>query len=320
MKNNTNLSKTRVTPHSGPRQRNLAAEIARSNIKYLKQIINTTDEMEREALAPCLSPEIWVMANSSSPQEMIKKLELAIKLDKYRPRDLFIEMFAIHADLEYVGGGFSTYNPHLAKMMRNTVAPQQILDEILMEIHTSCLQVAEQYALDWQYVIRKNQIMMMHAKKQGKTGNKDAMELFLDSITQDMLALYGIPGNLLAVKVVDSWNQVPKHMRNNLDKQAYAILTTFKGTSYAEIHIHRQRIYNNSRETDKFCRIISALAHEFGHYIDEIKPNRGALGEQKAYLGNLFDDVADYEDKPTEESSACIGEIVYRKLSQSKLR
>lgn len=320
MKNNTNLSKTCVTPHSSPRQHNLAAEIARSNIKYLKQIINTTDEMEREALAPYLSPEIWVMANSSSPQEMIKKLELAIKLDKYRPRDLFIEMFAIHTDLEYVGGEFSTYNPHLAKMMRDTVAPQQILDEILMDIHTSCLQVAEQYALDWQYVIRKNQIMMMHAKKQGKTGNKDAMELFLDSITQDMLALYGIPGNLLAVKVVDSWNQVPKHMRNNLDKQAYAILTTFKGTSYAEIHIHRQRIYNNSRETDKFCRVISALAHEFGHYIDEIKPNRGALGEQKAYLGNLFDDVADYEDKPTEESSACIGEIVYRKLSQSKLR
>ncbi|MBR5574962.1 MAG: hypothetical protein IKV93_00255 [Alphaproteobacteria bacterium] len=320
MKTNANLSNPHITPHSGPRQRNLAAEIARSNIKYLKQIINTTDERGREALAPCLSPEIWVMANSSSPQEVIKKLELAIKLDKYRPRDLFIEMFAIHTDLEYVGGEFSTYNPHLAKMMRNMVAPQQILDEILMDIHTSCLQVAEQYALDWQYVIRKNQIMMMHAKKQGKTGNKDAMELFLDSITQDMLALYGIPGNLLAVKVVDSWNQVPKHMRNNLDKQAYAILTTFKGTSYAEIHIHRQRIYNNSRETDKFCRVISALAHEFGHYIDEIQPNHGALGEQKAYLGNLFDDVADYEDKPTEESSACIGEIVYRKLSQSKLR
>ena len=292
--------------------------IVNKAVGKIRKYQETQNPAGRSALLKQMSPEIQVMIRFWSPQDAIEKLRMAAQKDQFRPRDLSIEMFAMRDDLEYVGGAFSTYNYEISKMWRKDTPADEIKFVIREEIQNNLRPVAYQYGEQIARLMNKHEKLAGTATNSLRHRNPSAIGIFLQTLANDMKFELGLHNYTLKIHVVDSWNHIPRRLWNSVDNDTFAIIDFDSRKTW--IHINRRTIFADRDKKYKFNAIVATLAHEFGHFIDWVAPDMGALGAQKAVLDSGLYDEKDYYSNATEESSAMIEKIVYQKLNELQRR
>ena len=146
--------------------------------KIVKQIQKYTATNNKN-LIPKMEPEVQLMIKLWAPDVAIERIQTAANLDVFRPRDLSFEMFAISADLPYVGGDFSTFNPELSKMWKENIDDDEIRFVIREEIQNNLRPVAQQYANQLVHLIKKHSKICRAAQKNTYEKNPNILEMFL---------------------------------------------------------------------------------------------------------------------------------------------
>ena len=307
---------------------NIELKIASQQVHLLKQYMAAKTEAQKNKLAEKFVFEIPILLKKFPPETLIERLEKAIALDKYRPRDLSVYTFAKSRDLDYIGGEFSTFDSDLRDMLKNGEDKIKI-KEYATKVSYNRRNVAKQYAADIIKILNQNPTLKKAAVASGATGDKEPWRALLQRITDRLRTKMGIEANA-TVRVVDSWDELPTYFpRPQAGDITYGQFVKYyknqdASKMYYEIQINRGLLSELSRG-DLFPHVIAAFAHEFGHVVDHDAPNKGALGAQKAKVSeNLYEhiDVSQehlYHINPTEASSDVIQATVMRALQNGKI-
>ena len=125
-------------------KQNLEITNAKEQVQLLKKYKLEKNKEIKEKIYNELSFEVKLLLKNFKPEYIIKKLEKAIQLDDFRPRNLSIYTFAMDPDLNYVNGEFSTFDEFLSAMIRNNENPNKVRKYAAKEIYNR-INVAKQY-------------------------------------------------------------------------------------------------------------------------------------------------------------------------------
>ncbi|MBD5388647.1 hypothetical protein HDR63_00110 [bacterium] len=237
---------------------------------------------------------------------------LAQKLDKYRPRNMPAEAFALSPDLEYVVGPFSTFDGRLAQMIRNG-APQQMIQDYIINALPNLQTVAMQYATDTMAAADDMRPLCDMIRHNGAQMPKMMLTTFFQQMAQIMNQRMDISNPVPTVVVVDSWNELPPVFAALPSSESDIVLGRHAtglrndGSPINVIIINRGNIVKHvGPRGDIYTWLMITFAHEFSHYVDTVAPHRGALGAQATALHN--EDVM-------EHSAHSIDQVVQRVMS-----
>ena len=307
---------------------NLEIKVAIQQVRLLKQYMAAKTEAQKNKLAEKFVFEIPIMLKKFPPEILIERLEKAIALDKYRPRNLSVYTFANLRDLDYIDGEFSTFDSDLRDMLKNGEDTIKI-KEYATKLSYNRRNVAKQYAADIIKILNQNPKLKNAAIASGATGDKEPWHALLQRITDRLRTMMGIETNA-TVRVVDSWDELPTYFpRPQAGDITYGQFVEYyknqdASKMYYEIQINRGLLSKLSRG-DLFPHVIATFAHEFGHVVDHDAPNKGALGEQKAKVSEKLYKPIDvnqehlYYINPTEASSYEIQATIMRALQNGKI-
>lgn len=309
-------------------KQNLEITNAKEQVLLLKKYKLEKNKEIKEKIYNELSFEVKLLLKNFKPEYIIKKLEKAIQLDDFRPRNLSIYTFAMDPDLNYVNGEFSTFDEFLSAMIRNNENPNKVRKYAAKEIYNR-INVAKQYANDINKILDEYPAQKKQALNSYIIENTNAYTNLLQTISDKLCEDLKIVDRPI-IKVIDFWDELPKYFpKLNNTETLYGIHFSYKipgETKYhTEIYIARQMLYNYiDKKTKKelFKEIISTFAHEFGHAVDNLQANKGALGNQKANIGKKIyvqasaDKEKQYHTNPTEVSSETIYNEVLKSLDR----
>lgn len=289
-------------------------------IELLRQYIAETNPKKKRLISKAFSLGVKIaFENSISAEEMIERLTLAVQKDQFRPRDMSLYGFALSSDLGYVGGEFSTFDEKLAQRVKENRSPLDLKFDILLRLSNKD-NVAAQYVADLMQILEQEPQLRDAAIKCGRTGAAREYGKILGQIVQKLRDKMGIAQDL-TVEVVDSWDGFLKRFprEGSMDGSLGVLVVN-------TIYINRALIYEQAlmvrNDEALFNKIIAVLFHEFGHFVDQVAPNKGMLGAQIFRIDRLiyekFDPerAAEYKLNPTEASSYAIEKMVQKALEE----
>lgn len=307
---------------------NIEIENAKKQIGLLRQYMNATDDVSKADIESKFSQELKIMITKKSSDELISRLTTAIEKDEFRPRDMSVYVFALSPDLDYVGGEFSTFDAKLSQMIKRG-APSKEIKTYMTDQTYNRRNVATQYVSDFMQILDTEPELQESAIKLGRTGSAREYGEIMEKIAHKLRDKMGVSATL-SVDVVDSWDAVRQYLPPT-DNDKYTLarhcqMQTNTGKTFHAIFLNRAMIYERTvkEQTDKalFREMIANLAHEFGHFIDEAAPNKGALGAQKSVAGlSLYEKMNpkrenEYHINPTEASSDVIESMMRRAMQE----
>ncbi len=283
----------------------------------------------REVVLEISMPELRALHNVFGRNEMVRRMELAIEKDKYRPHNMRRFDFVASPDLDYVGGDVSTFDADLSWAVRNGVDDYSLRRLAAGNI-VNLDEVVTKYASDWMTILQSHPIMVKQIMKNPQGIDKEQLMWIFQTFVADMLKRQGIKYPHLYVYVVDDWAEAPEGSVDknvlNADVSVGGFFKLFKtGDSdvLKSIIVINRANQPHKDNFDLFVKLINALAHEYGHFVDQIFPNRGMLGAQvetvgkKVYIeGTQQEDVEKYHDNATEKSSSAIERALENQLRQ----
>ena len=307
---------------------NIEIENVKQQIELLRQYRDARDDAVRADIQSKFSQELKIMITKKSPDELIKRLTTAIEKDEFRPRDMSVYIFSLSSDLDYVGGEFSTFDAQLSQMLKSGAPSKEIKTYMTNETYNR-QNVAAQYVSDFMQILDAEPELQEKAIKCGRTGSACEYGEIMEKIAHKLRDKMGV-STTLSVDVIDSWDDVSKYLPpKDIDKYTFAKqckMRTNTGKTFHAIFLNRAMIYerNVNVRSDKelFNEMISNLAHEFGHFIDEAMPNKGALGAQKSDAAVLLyeqwnpEREDEYHINPTEASSDVIESMMRQAMKE----
>jgi len=308
--------------------RNIEIEDIKKQIKLLQQYRDAADDSSKSDIESKFSQELKIMITKKSPDELITRLTTAIEKDEFRPRDMSVYMFALSPDLNYVVGKFSTFDAELSQMLRHSTPPKEIKKYMTDKTYNR-RNVAAQYVSDFMQILDAEPDLQKIAIKCGRAGSARQYSEVMEKIAHKLCDKMEVSATL-TVDVIDSWDDVRQYLPPaDADKYTFARhcqMQTSEGKTFHAIFINRTMIYERKikGQTDNalFNEMIANLAHEFGHFIDEVAPNKGALGAQKSVAGvSLYEQMNperedEYHINPTEASSDVIESMMRRAMKE----
>lgn len=308
--------------------RNIEIENVKQQIELLQQYRDVRDDSVKSDIESKFSQELKIMITKKSPDELIARLTAAVEKDGFRPRDMSVYLFALSPDLNYVGGEFSTFDAKLSQMLKHG-APSKQIKKYMTDKTYNRRNVAAQYVSDFMQILDADPDLQEIAIKCGRTGSAREYSEVMEKIAHKLCDKMGLSATL-TVDVIDSWNDVRQYLPpTDSDKYTFAKhcqMRTSEGKMFYAVFLNRAMIYERKLkgQTDKalFYEMIANLAHEFGHFIDEAAPNKGALGAQKSAAGVLLyeqmnpDREDEYHINPTEATSDVIESMMLRAMKE----
>ncbi len=328
---------------------NTALEI----IKLLKQYDATTTQTEKDFICKqiaCLDDFVvyWLKRLGASPIMIIKRIEKAISLNEYRPKNISICHFAHNKDLNYIQGDFSTFDAELSKRYKNKTSFKEICARFKFGTSNTVI-MAKQFAIYWIKMLNNHKDLVAIARKSNESTVFDAYNKLFNALNADFCAKYNCKIDL---KLVTDWEHSDLKPESCLDvtfgihdfgyklhypiniskEQQNQILQDFNKKPSEHPYARRESLIRiclaNIRKTykksnDFFCFMIAGLAHEMHHALDFEQPRKGIIGEQiefidrKTYVG--------YEENPkaycasaTEISSYTIQTLLFNLLKRAR--
>lgn len=298
----------------------------------LRAYLRAADKNKQEKYNT-LAPQTQELVNIFGPQNAMKRMQMAIKRDKYRPRNMTRFQFAAMDYLDKVAGKFSTFDVALRKMQRDGTAARDVRKYISKNVNNQ-QEVIDYYLHHISDILRRKKQLVRQAIASGSTGDLEPWNTLFRTIADEMQHRMKIDDVMLDVSVVDNKRQARyfstpmraavKSCVENGGNGFHAKLQDMvdnRGISY--IVINRGgivRAYPKSGGADLFRKMLSTFAHEYGHFVDDVAPEYGMIGAQQVLVSNKVyvqsdDDYEQYMKNPLELSSRMVGDYVYKHLS-----
>ncbi len=309
----------------------------------VKNGIRITPEQMKEyyqALAKLAGlPSIKYLQETLGDEELRNRMQRAVTMLDLRPGDMGFLEFVAHPDLKYMDGEFSTYDAKLARNFKSkNVSKSKKLAELAKRIVYQN-DIAREYATRWLELTKPDSKLMAPLIANGLSMSADEYAQKLQGLVYLMMTAQGIIYDDMTVTVVDSWADTPKDVQETAidhttpdgsnDSVAICTITPSKSPKHAPrttIYINRKRAYDslpreckNNREL--WIEMVSALAHEYSHFIDNLLPNLGAMGAQKSHIRNkLYNTkpktMEEYYSNPSESMAFTVEHALTRELHQ----
>lgn len=330
-------------------KRNVEIEIAEENLALTEQYAKAKTKEEKERLLSQMD-SLWsnlVGRDVFSPYELVARLKRAIKLDKFRPRNLSIFLLAVNRDLFNISGEFDTFDKTLAKMVKEDEDPNLIRERFGV-LTVNRFTLAEQFAYDWLRRLHKNKDLVNNVRKATPDNEIAAYNKLFSKLADDFCDYYEMPHKNICVKVITDWKKSDfKPKIYNDSTQGYQTtawsMSLPPGTSkeqqqkQTEIFAQSPETYPNSWRQSNirinintvrshykdpkefFWKMISIFVHEIHHGLDDLLPERGALGPQvrqidkKTYV-TAGENLQEYFKSATELSSYEIDAELFKQL------
>lgn len=330
-------------------RKNIEIESALKSIELLRQYKVAETENEKNSLVGKMMDVDgfvmgWLLRYKITPDKMIEKLEKAISLDKYRPKNLPITRFAMDKDLDYVKGDFCTFDNTLSKYDKNNVDPKKIREHFGRKIINVDV-LAKQFTKDWLHRLKNHKDLIDNIRYADEASLIDAYNKLFKALAQDFYDEYGVITEPILVKDWDSSDIKNDKILKDSDGfgvTRYAIKIDDRLPESEQKKIEKEfdkapqnhpdsfKLYQirlnftNIRKTHKnsykiFCLAMCSFVHEMHHALDRMNARQGALGPQiatidfKIYTDYSIDEKA-YCQSATEKSSYKIGSALYNRL------
>lgn len=296
---------------------NREVENARAKYELLKKYARARSDATRKKIWSELGPDARRLVVEFGVTDALRRLSRAIDLDASRPRNISLYQFAGDSDLDYIGGEFSTYNKILFDMERAGASSLSIKHATVADMKNRH-NISAQYADDIIDILAANKDAVRMVINVGMGPRIWTWTGLLTILNNEMCKKMGIRDSL-SVMVLDDWDcmlptlRTPGRSYSNTFALYMNHYTTPDKLNHV-IYINRRRIYESlmpgpNNNIELFVNIISSFAHEFGHFVDTVAPNKGALGAQKQNISAMLytqieqAGIAEYKANPTEASS-----------------
>jgi len=322
-------------------KRNIEIQNAKQTIALLKSYATAKTQKKKDTLLQQIrSVNLWahilLTQKNYEPMDLATKIEKAIQLNQYRPKNMSIVQLAKSDDLNHIGGEFDTFDIKLNKMMKDKESPEKIRD--LFKGGTANVYIlAKQFSADWIRRLNKHKNLVATARNANETNIIKAYDDLFMALAKDFSKEYDIQ---ISTKVVTDWATSTIKPKDDWEKiQGLQLVSTGfmhkKGMSDTEkqklieecvknpekhkisrIRINITNIKEaNQNPDDFFYSMISIFAHEIHHALDLLKPREGALGPQISLIDNkTYTNISvnkqAYQESATEISSYAIEETL----------
>lgn len=260
--------------------RNLELEIAKANIKLLKQYQSEPDVDKRQMIFDQMEPYVQIVIGYVPVDEYIARLSRAIQLDEYRPKNLPVFEFALGKDVDYVTGDFNTVDLKLARMKKDK-APQGEIRERFHYATPNRFMLAQQWTDDWLRRLDNQVGLVEWARSAPPSCIKEAYNTLFQKLSDDFCDEYGFDRSLIRVHVIQNWSEVSSQSetKESVDGKAVFIAEVSKLTSRI-LGLDHVDVYVRLSHPDNFSYTVGIFVHEMHHVLDEVAPSKGALGPQ----------------------------------------
>lgn len=331
-------------------EHNIEIQNAKQTIDLLKLYSTAKTQEEKDALLQEISlvnygAHILLTKQNYNASDLVKKIEQAIQLDKYRPKNMSILQLAISDDLEHINGDFDTVDIKLSKMLKNNEEPTKIRDRFIRGT-ANIYMLAKQFSADWIRRLNNHKELSDSARNANEDTAVDSYNKLFTALTKDFCTEHNCHINSKVItdwstadiKPKKGWNDTLGYQqtmpslvlpKNISEQEKTKIIEEFsknpneypdaKQTSYVRLNITNIR-KKHHEPTDFFYTMISIFAHEMHHALDYQHPREGALGPQIKHIDDKTyttpsEDINSYHASATEISSH---EIQHELLNQLK--
>ncbi len=301
----------------------LCASAPSIDIARLKEIAQIYKDGGHASVLETTNPEIMALRNTFGTAEMVRRMELAVAKDAFRPRNMRIFDFVASPDLDYVGDAFSTFDAKLSRAMKQE-KNKDILRRRNAASVTNVDEVKQQYKNDWMAVLKSHPRYVRQVIDNAHEMDADRLSDIFQILADDVLRRMGIEYEWLYVYVVDDWQDAPQGLvpPDILNARAkiggfYIPFKTVDSPLEKNAIVLNRSVHPRGNNFDLFIKLIDSLSHEFGHFIDDMFPQYGMLGAQINNIGSRIHQTGTeegkqdlYHDNATEKSSFAIGRAV----------
>mgnify|MGYP003309508747 CR=1 FL=1 len=283
---------------------NIEITSALQAIELLKQYNSAKDQAEKDDLLKQLSDVdrfayLMITRHNHDPLDLAVKMEKAIKLDQYRPKNMPIVKLAVSKDLDNINGEFDTFDKEMSQMVKNNESPDKIRDKF-KEATANIHMLAKQFAIDWIIRLNNHKELVDAARKATKDKVIDVYNELFNALTKDFCDEYGC---VIDAKLVKDWETSdikPKDSTINGFQKSYFTFSLPKNLSASEykkkqdeildnlydhpeshkgshIRINFSGMANTTEPKYLFYAVVSLFAHEMQHALDFQNPRQGGV-------------------------------------------
>lgn len=331
-------------------KRNIEIEIVRNNIELLKKYkVAKTDEEKNQIMSQmdvyCAGLVRGIIKkNKFTIDEYIARLEKAIELDSYRPRNLSVFEFAMSRDLYNVGGEFDTFAIGLARAEKE--GDVEAVRDMYNGLTVNRFVLAKQFAYDWIRRLNNNPELVKKARNAKPDEEIDAYNELFSKLAKDFCDDCNLPKNSFVVKVVKNWESsdvkpsdrtacgfctdsyaldfpdgIGEEEKKKMKQEFLKSPKDYPGARKVSlIRVSFENVKNLYKGEDEFFYgMMDYFAHEMHHGLDSLAPSLGAVGPQvmrsdrKIYVSSEKD-YDKYRKSATEWSSYEIGYELFNQL------
>ena len=188
--------------------KNIEIQSAKKAIVLLKKIASAKTQDKRNTLLEELqSVYMWayklLKRKNYDPRDLATKMERALELDQYRPKNMAVAQLATSKDLEYINGEFDTFDPELQKMFKNNEKPDKIR-EAFRGGTANIYVLAKQFSADWIDRLNNHKDLVAAARKITEENFIDAQNGWVDSLEK----YPQIIKNPSEERIIDAYNKL----------------------------------------------------------------------------------------------------------------
>ncbi len=320
--------------------RDIEIEIMQNDINLLNRYIAATDPETKNKISGQFHPMTrGFISHGHKPDELITQYESAIKLNKYRPKNMSLFLLAVSNDLNNIQGEFNTFDLKLSQMSKDPTKDDEIRNRFNVAT-VNRYNLAKQFAYDWFRRLNNHNDLVAKVKNAKPGDEIAAYNALFQALARDFCDEYNLHPQSINVAAVKNWetadfkpsspNQTGAYKQNGYSitlpkdmspEQQKSVINEFKKSPKTHPDAIEQKIIrlnldfakrNEAKNgTKTFDRMIAMFAHEMHHALDDLKPRAGALGPQiqkldKKTYTEIQQNFDDYHKSATELSSYAI--------------
>lgn len=330
---------------------NIELKIVQDNIRLLQQYTRATDENTKNEIKKQMHKLVQgLLERNYTPEDLITRLEKAIKLNKFRPHNLSLFLLAKSNDLDNISGDFDTFDPELAKLSKDTEKNGSEIRKKFNAATVNRFDLSKQFVQDWIGRLIEHSDLMKEVRTAVGYNKIPAYNNLFQALAKDFCNKYDIPEKSVDVKVVKTWATSDIKPIASAEETAAFVKDAWSinmppQTTIAERNAILEKLKNSPQSlpnasvkkmvrvnfslaeemaqkfrTNLFVIMMANFAHEMNHVLDSLKPREGALGpqvkliDQKTYV-DMHKDKSEYYQSATELSSY---EITQEMIEQLK--
>lgn len=253
-------------------------------------------------------PDYAFSQHNMSPEELYRRIEKAIKLNAYRPKNLPFLDFIFSDDLDFIGGDFDTFNLDLSLAQKNNEDPAKIRDKFNKATENRLITSIEESSF-WADCLDRQRDLKKYTNF--SRPNIQAYQMLLDELVKNFCDFYHISRDAVQVTVSNDPKKytseqdlgihhpvymIPRTVAQTMtdeDKKVFnAYESLFPGAKrQSRIYINLEKIAQYKQTNEQinktlFDLVVGTFAHEMAHALDWLMPRLGPLGPQVTLADN----------------------------------